>query len=110
MPQPNVESPLETTETKARPRVLPCDEPCPKCGTQDINRKLRSGRGSILFDPEERLIIKGETHPVYAIRGQYIRHQCRCCGFVWGSDCLDAKATPDKPACPPATSSRKIRK
>lgn len=75
--------------------LRPCNEPCSKCGSLDIQRELRRGRGSIIYDIPERLKTKGrgasESHPYYPLLGEYLRHQCRCCGFVWGSDCYTTK-------------------
>lgn len=76
-------------------RLRPCNEPCSKCGSLEIQRELRRERGSIIYDIPERLKTKGrgasKKHPYYPLLGEYLRHQCRCCGFVWGTDCYKTK-------------------
>ena len=29
-----------------------------------------------------------QSYPNYQIKQDYIKHVCRCCGFVWGSNVL----------------------
>jgi hypothetical protein len=71
----------------------PCKLPCPKCGSDDINREfLRKGKDRIIYsidDEKERKneFITRERYTIY-VKKDCITHHCRCCQYEWESGVL----------------------
>jgi hypothetical protein len=66
-------------------RVMPCVEPCSKCGSGDIYRRFIAKGGEVPHEGYDRCASKygtGECHSWTATR-DHLHHHCRCCGFVW---------------------------
>lgn len=70
----------------------PCNLPCPKCGSADINR-LHHERGSKVKNKSYDLAPHSGFTPrgweSFAIR-DCIVHHCRCCQFEWTTKSLPA--------------------
>lgn len=67
--------------------MLPCEEPCPKCGSSDVNRQYRA-KGEYIknekYDRCENKFAGGRGFSYYAFR-EHIDNHCRCCHYRWQS-------------------------
>ena len=93
------QKPMDTTVANSSAGVScaaaagsPCSLPCPKCGSTDINRSYRAGKGDYNHDMPDRLDLRKPTHPIYPIKSEYILHICGCCSYRWGTDTLAENA------------------
>lgn len=63
----------------------PCETPCPKCGSPDVNRQFYA-RGEQVENPEydERPCewTVGQSY-FYKADRDFIRNHCRCCQHDW---------------------------
>lgn len=74
---------------------LPCELPCPKCGSLDIHRRMRlkgSEWHSCGSDIRESDHLSVRRHVTSAKR-DCIVHICRCCQWVWETDPLPDTGT-----------------
>jgi len=80
--------------------AMPCNKPCPKCGSVDIYRRFfRAGNDTMLGIGSKTNVLSSEWVDRHAMFHQpalkdVITHYCRCCGYGWDSDPLLTKGTP----------------
>ena len=68
-----------------KPTILPCDEPCPKCGSSDILRRFLERGADVPYEGYDKCRSKyatGQCHCWRATR-DHIHQHCRCCQFSW---------------------------
>lgn len=67
--------------------MKPCDAPCPKCGSPDINRRFRAKGSDFKAEAYGRAGTKyahaSTWHAV--VQRDHIHNVCRCCQFKWQS-------------------------
>jgi hypothetical protein len=76
--------------------MKPCEIPCPKCGSLDVNRTYRAEGESLNrrlnpVEPDTEHVCREELRPFCTImkaKKEFIEHHCRCCRYDWDSDCL----------------------
>lgn len=65
--------------------VMPCDEKCPKCGSENIHRMFHAEGTNIDNDKYDKAPCRwttGQCHSYKATK-DLIRHHCRCCRHGW---------------------------
>lgn len=66
---------------------LPCDEPCPKCGSKDIHRHFIAKGSRVPHEGYDKCASRygtGQCHYWTATR-DHLHNHCRCCQFAWQS-------------------------
>jgi len=86
----------EMTEKYKKPQnkesKLPCEIPCPKCGSSDVLRNFyREGDAYRLFDKGRKTVSsKNVLYDAFGatVLKDCIIHHCRCCQFEWDTGVL----------------------
>jgi hypothetical protein len=72
--------------------LLPCDEPCHKCGSSDIHRMFhaKGDRVEHRFGGRSKSTkFVDRSHSCYGIaKRDCLAHHCRCCQYSWDTACL----------------------
>lgn len=71
--------------------VMPCEMPCPKCGSMDIYRHYREKGDEWRADSPSSGSDKwtrAECYRVTALK-PHLRHHCRCCQYDWQTLAMD---------------------
>lgn len=74
--------------------MKPCEQPCPKCGHEDVARTFHLGgshiKGTIGLDygecpiKDHKWLVSGGGH-YWKANSDMIQHVCRCCEFSWAT-------------------------
>jgi predicted RNA-binding Zn-ribbon protein involved in translation (DUF1610 family) len=76
---------VPSIDAAAPDQTLPCNFPCPKCGSQDIVRTYREKWAtwqSKEFGEYRSKYVSVSSYRVAATR-EHIEHHCRCCQCDW---------------------------
>ena len=72
-------------------KILPCEMPCPKCGTTDIHRlfKVAGSKASLLLSLSHTSneFVKRDKYETKVLK-DCIMHHCRCCQYDWETEAL----------------------
>lgn len=81
--------------------MKPCNEPCPKCGNNDIHRLFRTvgdNWSSMIRSQHPAITTRWYKHDGYYCNtlADHIQHHCRCCQYEWFTDPLSTGEKEEK--------------
>jgi hypothetical protein len=75
----------DSQPTEALREVLPCELPCPKCGSKDVVRHFYATGERIPTDTHDNQPTRYSAGGGWYWKAaeDHIRHHCRCCQYGW---------------------------